>query len=70
MNLESIMLSEIKSEKRQILLFNMWNLKNKANVCIYIYITKCINKLSHKYREQTSGYQWGERRRSKIGVWD
>ena len=37
MNLESIMLSEIKSEKRQILLFNMWNLKNKANVCIYIY---------------------------------
>lgn len=68
MNLESIMVSEIKSEKRQILLFNMWHLKNKANV--YIYITKFINKLSHKYREQTSGYQWGERSRSKIGVWD
>ena len=43
MNLESIMLSEIKSEKRQILLFNMWNLKNTANVYIYNQMYKQID---------------------------
>ena len=31
----------------------MWNLKNKG-----MYITK----QTHRYREQTTGYQWGERR--------
>ena len=39
----------------------MRNLKNKTSK----YNKK---KLRHRYREQTSGYQWGEgRRRGKIG---
>ena len=34
-----------------------------------MYITK--QKQAHRYREQTSGYQWGEgRRRGKIAIWN
>ena len=52
--------------ERQILyvISCMWNLKNKTND-----VTK--QKQTHRYREQTSGYQWGEGSgRGKIGVWD
>ena len=38
----------------------MWNLKNKQ-----MYIIK--SKQIHRYREQTSGKQWGEGRRGKTG---
>ena len=41
----------------------MWNLKNTTNV------NKKKKKQTHKYREQTSGYQWGEgEERDKRGV--
>ena len=40
----------------------MWNLKNKL-----VNITK--KKQTHRYREQTSGYHWGEgRERGNIRV--
>ena len=57
------MLSEVsQNRRRQILDFitYMWNLKNKTNKYIYIYITK--QKLTYRDREQASGYQWGNRR--------
>ena len=49
---ESTMLSEISQRKTQILydLSYMWNLKNKL-----VNITK--KKQTHRYKEQTSGYQ-------------
>ena len=59
MNLESIMLSEISQTERQILydIIYMWNLKKYNKLMT---ITK--QKRTHRYREQTSGYQWGEGR--------
>ena len=42
----------------------MWNLKNNTNE----YIKQ--NRNSHRYKEQTSGYQWGEGRGIKLGVGD
>ena len=39
----------------------MWNLKNKTNKLVNITKKKHI----YRYREQTSGYQWGERRRER-----
>ena len=38
----------------------MWNLKNEASRCIYK-----KEKQTHRYREQTSGYQWGEESREE-----
>ena len=41
-----------ESEKNKYCLFTyMWNPKNK---------TMNITKTGHRYREQTSGYQWAE----------
>ena len=60
MDLECIMLSEKKSHREKQILFlyyisYMQNLKNKI-----MNITK--KKQTHRYREQTSGSQWGEGR--------
>ena len=53
--------------------------QRKTNtVCYHLYVDSKIklvniikNKLSDRYREQTSGYQWGkERGEGKIGVGD
>ena len=61
------MLSEIsQTEKDKYVITYMWNLKNKG-----MNITK--QKQTHRYREQTTGYQWGEERKSgsgKIGIED
>ena len=44
----------------------MWNLKNKTNE--HILYNK--QKQTHRYREQTSGYQWErERGMEKTGVY-
>ena len=50
------MLSEISQTKTNTSKYDityMWTLRNKTNR----YITK--QKQTHRYREQTSGYQWG-----------
>ena len=55
--------------------------QRKTNTgCFHLYVeskkeNKQMNltkkKQIHRYRKQTSGYQWGEGRgRGKIGVWD
>ena len=56
MDLEGIMLSEIR--QRQILydIPYMWDLKKKK----YNKPVNVMKKKIHRYREQTSGYQWGE----------
>ena len=54
MNLDSITLSEIS----QTVVIYMWNLK-KENKQMYI----MKQKQTHRIREQTCGYQWGEGRR-------
>ena len=66
MDLEDSMFSKISHTEKdkyctlyavtQISLY-MWNLKNNTNM------TK--QKQIHRYREETSGYQWGERRESE-----
>lgn len=39
-------------------------------MCVCIYVTKCINKPTHKYREQAMVINGEKEGRSKIGVWD
>ena len=57
MDLEDSMFSKISHTEKDkyctISLF-MWNLKNNTNM------TK--QKYNHRYKEETSGYQWGEGR--------
>ena len=56
MDLEGIMLSEVRQRTTYLKVYvftYMWNLKNK-----WMSITK--QKQTHRYREQTSGYQWEE----------
>ena len=44
----------------------MWNLKKYNKI-----VNKTKKKQIHRYREQTSGYQWGEGKgRGNIGVGD
>ena len=69
MDLEGIILSEIKSDRERQILYEiiyMWNLKNKTTS----EYSKKKKKQVHRYREQTSGYQWGERGGNKRGVGD
>ena len=71
MDLEGIILSEIKSDRERQILYEiiyMWNLKNKTTS---EYSKKKIKKKQvHRYREKNSGYQWGERGGNKRGVGD
>ena len=52
------MLSEISQTERQILYGITYYVESKMYNKL-VNITK--KKQTHKYREQTSGYQWGER---------
>ena len=65
-DLECIMTSEIK--ERNAVYFHLYVISKKQNKRTNI--TK--KKQTHKYREQTSSYQWGERwgGRAKIGEGD
>ena len=63
MDLEGIMLSEMSQRKTNtycMLSLMLWNLKEYSKL---VNVTK--RKQTHRYREQTSGYQCGERK----GVW-
>ena len=66
MDLESTMLSEILQKGKTNTVWYwiyVWNLKNTTNLWIQ------QKESRNKYREQTSGYQWGEGRgRDNIGV--
>ena len=57
MDLEGIMLSETSQTEKDkyYMLSHMWHLKNNK----LENITK--KKLTHRYREKISDYQWGER---------
>ena len=60
MDLEGIMLSEMSQRKTNtycMLSLMLWNLKEYSKL---VNVTK--RKQTHRYREQTSGYQWGERK--------
>ena len=62
MDLENIMLSEISqtgNDKHCMLITYMWNLKNKLKEGTYIKKMK----QTHRYKDRTGGYQWGEEMR-------
>ena len=65
MDLENILLSEIR--ERQILhdITYTWNLKKIKQMNLYT-----EQKQTHRHRKQTNGYQRGEGGRDKLGVWD
>ena len=54
MDFEGIMLSEISQRQIPCDITYMWNLKKYNKL---VNITK--QQQTHRYREQTSGYQWG-----------
>ena len=56
MDLEGIMLSEISQRKTNTVWYHLYVESKKYNKLVNI--TK--QKQTHSYREQTSGYQWGE----------
>ena len=58
MDLEGIMLSEISQRKTNTVCYHLYAESTKYNKLVTI--TK--KKQTHRYREQTSGYQWGEGR--------
>ena len=58
MDLEGIVLNEIRHTGNILYeIIYMWNLKNTTN-----YIYKTQKRQTHRYREQTHGYQWGKGR--------
>ena len=58
MDLEGIMLGEISQRKANTVWYHIWNLKKE------IQQTSVKKKQTHRHREQTGGYQWGEGRRA------
>ena len=58
MDVEGIMLSDRSQRKRLHDITYMWNLKKYKEL---VNITK--KQPTHRYREQTSGYQWDKGRR-------
>ena len=62
MDLEGIMLSEVRQRKRNTIRYYSYVESKKYNKLVNI----IKRKQTHKYREQTSGYQWGERRGGAI----
>ena len=56
MHLERIMLSETTQRKTNTVRYHFYVESKNYNKLVNI--TK--NKQTHRYREQTSGYQWGE----------
>ena len=60
------MLSTVRQRKTNTVYFHLYVESKKIKQTD---VTK--QKQTHRYREQTSGYQWGEGSgRGKIGVWD
>ena len=55
MDLENIILCEVG--QTNIIFYNLYMESKK-----YEKLVNIIKKQTHRYREQTSGYQWGERR--------
>ena len=66
MHLKSIMLSEINQTKTNTVCHHLHIKSNQLNKLVNL--TK--KKQSHKYREQTSGYQVGEERKGSIRIGD
>ena len=67
MDLEGVMLSEISQRKTNTVQYHLYVESKKYNKLVNI--TK--KKQTHRRREQTSGYQWGEGRgRRNLGVGD
>ena len=60
MDLEGITFNEVSQTEKDkyYVITYMWNLENKQ-----MNITK--QNQNHRYKEQTSGYQWGEGRREE-----
>ena len=58
MDLEGIMLSEISQRKTNTVCYHLHGKSKKYNKLVNI----TRKKQTHRYREQTSGYQWGEGR--------
>ena len=54
MDLEGIMLSEVRQRKRNTIRYYSYVESKKYNKLVNI----IKRKQTHKYREQTSGYQW------------
>ena len=66
MDLEAITLSEMSDREKQILYDSIYNMESKKYIKL---VNKTENKQTHRYREQTSGHQWGKGR-GNIGVRD
>ena len=58
MDLDGVMLSEVSQRKISTILYHSHMESKKYNKLVNI-----TKKKTHRYREQTSGYQWGEGRR-------
>ena len=70
MDLEIIILSEVRQRERQIScdISYMWNLKKKKKIQMSLFTKQ---KQTHRHRTKTYGYQRGKGRgRDKLGVWD
>ena len=64
MDLEVIMLSEISQRKINTVWYHLYVESKKYNKVVNITKKKQI----HRYREQTTGYHWGEGERGNIRV--
>ena len=58
MDLEDIMLSEINQTKKNTVRYHLYAESKTCNKLV----NKTKKNQTHRYREQTSGYQWGEGR--------
>ena len=58
MDMEGIMLSEISQRKTNTVWYHLYVESKKYNKLVNIIKTK----QTHRYREETRGYQWGEGR--------
>ena len=56
MDLEAITLSEMSDREKQILYDSIYNMESKKYNRL---VNKTKEKQTHRYREQTSGYQLG-----------
>ena len=63
MDLENIMLSEVRQRKTSYVTY-IWNLKKKM-IQMNLFTKQ---KQTHRHRKQTYGYQRGKG--DKVGIWD
>ena len=65
MDLEGIMPSEVRQRKKNTVWYHLYVESTDDNKLVNI----TEKKQTHRYREQTSGYQWGEGREGvNVGV--